>query len=83
MNSFAHVEHYREELRRRSFRRLDDGGLEEMKTRVRSALQCVGVPDGYPNRRIEAFFGMLLEERVPNDVADEFCQRYVYELIVN
>jgi hypothetical protein len=75
------VEQYRAELRARGLPIVDDVALNAMRATFRQALHTVGQEDKHPNRGVAALFDMLLEERVPQSVADEFLRRYAKERI--
>lgn len=82
MTTFPAVEAYRAELRAINYRRLNDAELEEVRRRYAEAHHSSATEDIHPSPEQAAFYAMLIEERVPTDLASEYSRRYLQERIL-
>ena len=76
------VEQYRAELRARSYTRVDDATLTELRQRTAEGHHSNAIEGIHPTPELMALFAMFLDERAPPDVSGPYVQRYIMERIV-
>lgn len=82
MTPFATVEAYRRELRAMDYQHLDAAELAEVRRRYSDAHHSNAIEGVHPSAEQQAFYAMLLDERVPQDLADRYSRRFLRERIV-
>lgn len=82
MTTFLAIEAYRAELQAKDYRRLDDAALAEVRRRYAASRHSSAIEGIHPSPEQEAFFDMLHDMRVPQDLANEYSDRFLQERIV-
>ena len=82
MTAFPAVEAYRRELRRLGYRPMDDAELAAARHRFAEAHHSNAIEGVRPGDEQAAFWAMLFEERVPEDLQDRFAERFLEERIL-
>lgn len=82
MSTFPAVEAYRAELRATNYHRLDDAALAEVRRRYAVSRHSSAIEGIYPSAEQEAFYAMLHDLRVPQDLASACGRRFLQERIV-
>lgn len=82
MTTFPAIETYRAELRAMTYTPLDDAELERVRQRYADAHHSSTIEDIHPSPEQLAFTALLLELRVPRDLARRYSSRFLQERIV-
>jgi len=82
MTTFPAIEAYQAELQAMDYRRLDDAALAEVCRRYAASRHSSAIEGIHPSPEQEAFFAMLHDLRVPQDLADDYSDRFMQERIV-
>lgn len=82
MSTFPAVEAYRAELRATNYCRLDDAALAEVLRRYAASRHSSAIEGIHPSPEQEAFYAMLHDLRVPQDLASAYSRRFLHERIV-
>ena len=82
MTPFAFVETCRRELQATHYTRLSDAELAEVRRRYAAAHHSNATEGVHPTAEQAAFYAMLLEERVPQDLANHYSRQFLHERIV-
>jgi len=82
MTTFPALETYRAELQAMDYRQLDDAALAEVRRRYAASRHSSAIEGIHPSPEQEAFFDMLHDMRVPQDLANEYSDRFLQERIV-
>jgi len=76
------VEQFRAELRARSYTRVGDATLTELRQRTAEGHHSNAIEGIYPTPELMSLFTMFLEERASLDVSGPYVHRYIMERIV-
>ena len=76
MTTFPIVEAFRAELRARDYPRLTDAEAGAMRADYAQGMANNAIEDIHPPPAMVAFIDMLVEERVPQEVSDEYFDRF-------
>ena len=82
MSTFPAVDAYQAELQATDYRRLDDAALAEVRRRYAASRHSSAIEGIHPSAEQEAFYAMLHDLRVPQDLADAYSRRFLQERIV-
>jgi hypothetical protein len=82
MTTFPAIEAYRAELQAKDYRRLDAAALAEVRRRYAASRHSSAIEGIHPSPEQEAFFAMMHDMRVPQDLANEYSGRFLQERIV-
>ena len=82
MTTFPAVEAYRAELQVTDYRRLNDAELAEVRRRYAASRHSSAIEGIHPSAEQEAFYAMLHDLRVPQDLASDYSRRFLQERIV-
>jgi len=82
MGAFPAVEAYRAELQATNYHRLDDAVLAKVRRRYAASRHSSAIEGIHPSPEQEAFYAMLHDLRVPQDLANEYSERFLRERIV-
>ncbi len=82
MTTFPAIETYRAELQAKNYRRLDDAALAEVRRCYAASRHSSTIEGIHPNPEQEAFFAMMHDMRVPQDLANDYSGRFLQERIV-
>lgn len=82
MTTFPAVEAYRAELHGMDYTRLDYAELAEVRRRYAAAHHSSGIEGVHPSDEQVAFYAMLLDMRVPQDLANRYSRRFLQERII-
>lgn len=82
MTTFPAIEAYRAELQAKDYRRLDAPAIAEVRRRYAASRHSSAIEGIHPSPEQEAFFDMLHDMRVPQDLANEYSDRFLQERIV-
>ena len=82
MTTFPAIETYRAELRATTYTPLDDAELERVRQRYSDAHHSSAIEDIHPIPEQLAFYALMLEMRVPQDLANRYSRRFLQEQII-
>ena len=82
MVTFPAVEAYRAELQATNYPRLDEAALAEVRRRYAASRHSSAIEGIHPSPEQEAFYAMLHDLRVPQDLANDYSRRFLQERIV-
>lgn len=82
MATFPAIETYRAELRATPYAPLDDAELAKVRQRYADAHHSSAIEDIHPSAEQLAFTALMLELRVPRDLARRYSDRFLQERIV-
>ena len=82
MTPFPFVEACRRELQATHYTRLSDAELADVRRRYAEAHHSSATEGIHPSAEQTAFYAMLLEERVPQHLANHYSRRFLQERIV-
>ena len=82
MATFPAIETYRAELRATAYTPLDDAELARVRQRYADAHHSSAIEDIHPSPEQLAFTALMIELRVPRDLARRYSDRFLEERIV-
>ena len=82
MATFPAIETYRAELRALTYTPLDDAELARVRQRYADAHHSCAIEDIHPDEEQLAFTALMIELRVPRDLARRYSDRFLQERIV-
>ena len=82
MTTFPAIEAYRAELRATTYTPIDDTELARVRQRYAEAHHSCAIEDIHPSEEQLAFTALMIEMKVPQDLADHYSDRFLHERIV-
>ena len=82
MTTFPAIEAYRAELLAMQFTPMDDAELDRVRRRGADAHHSNAIEGIHPTDEQLAYYALMLELRVPLDIAKEYSNRFLQERIV-
>jgi len=76
MATFPFIEEFRAELRQRDYPRLSEAECAAMRWDFTQGMANNAIEDLHPPPELVAFIDLLVDERVPQEVSDEFFDRF-------